>query len=83
MSPEAVFLIVAFTAPQTIRTDPLSMLWLLPLAAAIAVVYKATKLPKITPAVFLKETIVLFGTIVVFMVISALVLYVFAWLFTE
>jgi hypothetical protein len=59
------------------------MLWLLPLAASIAVVYKATKLPTITAGNFVKEVVVLFGSIVVFIVISALVLYALAWLIVE
>jgi hypothetical protein len=59
------------------------MLWLLPLVAAIAIVYKATKVPKITAVNFLKETVVLFGSIVIFMAITALTLCAFAWLITE
>ncbi len=59
------------------------MLWLLPLVAAIAIVYKATKVPKITAASFLKEVVVLFGSIVVFMAVTAVALCVLAWLITE
>ena len=58
-------------------------LWLLPLVAAISVVYKTTKLPKIRFANFLKESVILFGSIVIFMAITALVLVTFAWLVTE
>ena len=61
----------------------MSMLWLLPLVAAIAVVYKATKLPEIKAASFIKEAVVLFGSIVVFMFVTALVLYAIAWLVIE
>ena len=77
------FVIATFTAPERIGVDPKSMLWLLPLVAAIAVVYKATKLPKIKPAHFLKESVILFGSIVVFMAVTALVLCILAWLITE
>ena len=80
MSTIAIFLMATFTAPQQIRTNPQSMLWLLPLAAAIVVVYKATKLPTITAGVFLKEAATLFGSIVVFIIIIALALYALAWI---
>ena len=71
--------IATFTAPEEIATEARSMLWFLPLAAAIAVVYKATKLPRITAGYFIKEAAVLFGSIVVFIIITALVLYALAW----
>ena len=77
------FVIATFTVPEQIGVDPKSMLWLLPLVAAIAVVYKATKLPKIKPLHFLKESVVLFGSIVVFMAVTALILCILAWLITE
>jgi len=76
-------IMATFTAPEQIGTNPSSMLWLLPLAASIAVIYKATKLPTITAGSFIKETVVLFGSIVVFMFITALVLYTLAWIITE
>jgi len=80
---EGIFVTATFTAPQEIGVNPQSMLWLLPLVAAISVVYKATKLPKITAGVFLKEVGALFGSIVVFILVTALVLYAMAWLITE
>jgi len=83
MSVEAIFIIASFTAPEEIGANPQSMLWLLPLAAALAVVYKATKLPTITARNFIKEAAILFGSIVVFIIITALALYTLAWLITE
>ena len=77
------FVVATFTAPQEIGTNFQSMFWLLPLAASIAVVYKATKLPTIKPINFIKEVVVLFGSIVVFIIITALVLYVLTWLITQ
>jgi hypothetical protein len=76
-------LLANFTVPETIGVNPLSMLWLLPLVASIAIVYKATKVPKITVLNFLKETVILFGSIVIFMIITALVLCASAWFITE
>ena len=83
MSAEALLAIATFTVPEQIGTNPQSMLWLLPLVAAIALVYKATKLPTIKAAAFLKETAILFGSIVVFIIVAALALYALAWLITE
>jgi hypothetical protein len=56
------------------------MLWLLPLAAAISVVYKATKLPTITAGNFIKEVAALLGSVIVVIIIIALALYALAWL---
>ena len=72
-----------FTVPERIGTDPLSVLWLLPLAVAISVVYKATKVSKIRARAFVKESAALFGSIVVFMAVTAVILYAVAWLVTE
>lgn len=83
MSAMAYFVMATFTAPEDIGTNPQAMLLLLPLAAAIAVGYKATKLPKITAGNFFKETVILSGSIIVFMVIIAVALYALAWLITE
>jgi len=79
----AAYIMATFTTPEQISVTPLSMLWLLPLVASISVVYKTTKLPKIRFAHFLKESVILFGSIVIFMAITALVLVAFAWLITE
>jgi len=80
----AVFVLIAsFTVPEEIGTNPSSMLWLLPLAASIAIAYKATKMPTITAGNFIKEAAILFGSIVVSMIITALALYSLAWLITE
>jgi len=82
--PIADFLIIAtFTHPGTVQTNASSMLWLLPLAAAIAIIYKATKLPTITPANFIKETILLFSSIVIFIFIVASALYALMCLIME
>ena len=69
--------------PERIGVTPYSMLWLLPLVASISIVYKSTTLPKIRFANFVKESVVLFGSIVIFMAITALVLVAMAWLITE
>ena len=83
MTITASLLLASFTIPEQIGTTPLSMLWLLPLVASIAVVYKATKLPEIKAFNFIKEAIILFGSIVVFMFVTALILYAIAWVVVE
>ena len=83
MSQVAAFIIASFTVPEKIGATPQSVLWLLPLVAAIAIIYKATKLPEIKTFNFIKESTILFGSIVVFMLITALVLCAMAWLITE
>jgi hypothetical protein len=75
------FIVIAtFTAPELIHPNPQAMLWLLPLTAAIAIVYKATKLPTISLGHFFKEAAILFGSIISFVIITALVLYAVVWL---
>lgn len=78
----AAFIMASFTVPEKIGSNPQAMIWLLPLAAAIAVVYKATKIPTITAGNFIKEVVILFGSIVVFIIAVALFLYALAWLIT-
>jgi len=82
MSVVATLILANFTMPERVGVTPLSMLWLLPLALSIAVVYKATKVRKIRAVNFIKESVVLFASIVVFMLITAVVLLGFAWLVT-
>jgi len=72
----------SFTTPMRIGTTPASMLWLLPLVVTIAVVYKATKVDKIRLWPFTRESAVLFGSILVFIGVAALVLYALAWVAT-
>ena len=59
------------------------MLWLLPLAAAIVVVYKATKVPKVRAGSFIKDSAVLFGSILVFMLVAAVALWTLSRFVTE
>jgi hypothetical protein len=73
----------SFTTPMQIDTDPGSMLWLLPLVASIAIVYKATKVRAIRLKPFVRECAVLFGSIMVFIIVAALILYFVAWAVTE
>jgi hypothetical protein len=78
----AIPVLGGFTAPMRIGTDPASMLWLLPLVATIAIVYKATKVHRIRLWPFTRETAALFGSIIVFIVAAAVILYGMAWVVT-
>ncbi len=80
MSIMNILVIATFTAPENIHPNPQAMLWLLPLTAAIAIAYKATKLPTITLGPFFKEAAILFGSIVAFIIITASALYALVWL---
>lgn len=72
----------SFAVPEEIGTTLWSLLLLLPVVASIAIVYKATKVPCVSAGNFTKESVLLFGSIVIFMVITALVLSAVAWLVT-
>ena len=82
MIPSMMALLGSFTTPMRIGTNPASMLWLLPLVASIAVVYKATKVHRVQPWPFAKETAVLFGSIILFILVAALILHGIAWIVT-
>ena len=73
----------SFSQPMPIDTNAASLVWLLPLVAAIAIVYKATKVREIQIRPFAKECAVLFGSIMVFIIVAALILYLVAWVVTE
>jgi predicted PurR-regulated permease PerM len=75
--------LASFTTAMEIDTDPASMLWLMPLVVSIVVVYKATKVHRILAVPFIRESVVLFGSILVFIVVAALILYGVAWIFTD
>jgi hypothetical protein len=77
------FILASFSQPEMIGVNMQSMLWLLPLIAAISIVYKTTKIENIKFFYFLKEVVVLFSSIVVFMIITAVTLYGLAWLLLE
>ncbi len=78
-----ISMLATFTAPMRIGTNPASILWLLPLVATISIVYKATKVHQVHLRPFTKETAALFGSIIVFILVAALILYGVAWVVTE
>ena len=76
------FIAATFTAPENIGTTPASMLWMFPLLASIAIIYKATKVRVIFAGKFIKHVVILFCTISVVMIISALALHVIVRILT-
>jgi hypothetical protein len=83
MNELAAFILAGIFAPEDLGTNPQSLLLLLPLAAAIAIVYKASKLPVIKAWNFIKETLILFASIVVIMIVTAIILLIVAWFVTQ
>ena len=71
------FVLASFTSPVHIGTTPYNFLLALPLIAVIAIVYKATKMEKIELIPFVRESFLLFGSILIFMVLTAVGIFVF------
>lgn len=70
----------SFSVPMDIANSPASLLWIIPLVIFIAAVYKATKFDKINIK-YIKETAILIGTILGFMLLIAVGLsFVVEWL---
>ncbi len=77
------FILAAFTAPIEIGTTPGSMLWMFPLLAAIALVYKATKMRVLFTKKYLLESLLLFLSVSGFMIMAIIVLNLLSWLVTS
>ena len=71
-----------FLVPYEVGNGPTSLLWLLPLLAAVVIVYKAIKLPTLSLRIFIKETVILFASILVVMVLITVGLHLIFWIFT-
>lgn len=77
------WLLAAFTVPEQVPTTPASLLWMFPLLAAIAIVYKATKMRALLWRPFLAESALLFATVSGFMILAIAVLNLLSWLITS
>jgi hypothetical protein len=62
-------LLATFLSPEAIGTNPAQLLWLLPLAVAGVVVYKTIKLPQITAALLIRESIILLAFLLCLLVL--------------
>lgn len=76
-------LLASFSSPIHIGTDPASMLWMFPLLAAIAIVYKTTKMRVLFWRRFIREVLILFATLSGFMFAAIVVLNLVTWLATS
>ena len=83
MMHDMINLLASFTAPIHIGTDPAALLWMFPLLAAVAIIYKATKLRVIFPLRFIKEVALLFITMSVLMILAGIALYVLVTVLTN
>ncbi len=74
-------ILATFFTPETIGTTQWQLLWLLPLAIAGIVVYKAIKMPQLTLVVFVKEVVTLLIFLVCLLLIITFSLFIItAWL---
>jgi hypothetical protein len=67
-------ILAGFLSPIDIPTTPASMLWMFPLILSIVIVYKATKLRAIFFKKFVKDVVILFFTISIFLVLAGVAL---------
>jgi hypothetical protein len=79
---ELFVMLGAFTEPVHIGTTPASLLWMFPLLASIAIIYKATKMRVLFYRKFFKETGILFLTISIFMILTGVALNLLVWIIT-
>jgi hypothetical protein len=75
-------ILATFTSPENIGTTPQSVFWLLPLAVAGCIVYKAMKLPEITTGIFLREVLTLLAFLIGVLLIIILALLIVTAIFT-
>ena len=83
MTPDMINILASFTSPLEIGTDPASILWMFPLLASVAIIYKATRMKVIFPLKFIKDVLVLFITISVLMILAGLTLFLLVAILTS
>jgi hypothetical protein len=75
-------LLASFTSPIEIGTDPVSMLWMFPLLAGVALIYKAVKLRVMFMGKYFREVFILFVSISIFIVLIGVALHVLVYFLT-
>ena len=75
-------ILAGFTAPINIGTNPAAMLWMFPLLAAIAIVYKATRMTVIFPLKFIREVAILFATMSILMILAGVGIFLLVMILT-
>jgi hypothetical protein len=82
MSSGAFELLASFTTPIEIGTDPMSMLWMFPLLAAVAIIYKAVKMRVMFMGKYFREVFILFVSISIFIVLIGIALHILVYFLT-
>jgi hypothetical protein len=75
-------LLATFTTPENIGMTAGSLLWIFPLLASVAFIYKATKVRVIFLRRFFKDVGILFCTLSVVMILVAAALHIIVWILT-
>jgi hypothetical protein len=70
------YILAGFTSPVHIGSTAKALLWALPLIAVISIVYQALKLEEIKFADFIKQVLLLFGSILIFMIFTAVIIFI-------
>jgi hypothetical protein len=81
--PDLLSVLASFSSPIRIPTDPQSMLWMFPLLAVVALVYKATKMRVLFLKKYFFESLLLFLTLSAFMIGAIVVLNILDRLITS
>ena len=82
MSNGALILLASFTNPISIGTNPTSMLWMFPLLAAVAIIYKVVKMRVMFMRKYFKEVFILFVSISIFIVLIGVGLHILVYFLT-
>lgn len=82
MSSISDLLLASFTSPIEIGTDPMSMLWMFPLLAAVALIYKAVKMRVMFMGKYFREVFILFMSISIFIVLIGIGLHILVYFLT-
>jgi hypothetical protein len=83
MATDIINIMASFTAPLEIGTNPAALIWMFPLLASVAIIYKATRVKVIFPLKFIREVVVLFATMSILMILAGLALYLLVAILTS
>ena len=75
-------LLATFTTPENIGMTAGSVLWIFPLLASVAFIYKATKMRVIFLRRFFRDVGILFCTLSVVMILVAVILHIIVRILT-
>ena len=72
---QSIFLLgQLFSQPMYVPTKAISLLWALPICFSIAIVYKSVKIEEFKAGLFIREVLLLFITIIGFLIMVSLIL---------